>query len=38
MIFTTRIKITKVIKIIPLSKKKREREKIEYNNKYPKRI
>lgn len=38
MIFTTRIKITKVIKIIPLSKKERVREKIEYNNKYPQRI
>lgn len=38
MIFTTRTKITKVIKIIPLSKKKRVRDKMEYNNKYPQRI
>jgi len=38
MIFTTRIKIKKARKIIPLSKKKRVREKIEYASKYPQRI
>jgi len=38
MIFITKIKIKKVIKIIRLSKKKKTREKKENNNRYPQRI
>jgi hypothetical protein len=38
MIFITKIKIKKVIKIIRLSKKKKMREEKENNNRYPQMI